>query len=184
MVYTRWGRTTCPNTTGTQLLYAGRAAGSHYTHSGGGSNYLCLPEQPQYSTYTAGVQPHRAYLYGSEYETGGGGNGPLSSVNQHNVPCAVCYASTRVAAVMIPAQYTCPSSWTREYYGYLMAAYYGRGHYRSTFECMDRYPQSIPGSIPDTNGALFYHVEVKCNFGISCPPYDTQKEVMCVVCTK
>ena len=26
VVYTRWGRTTCPSTSGTQLLYAGRAA--------------------------------------------------------------------------------------------------------------------------------------------------------------
>ena len=181
-MYTRWGRTTCSNTSGTQLLYAGRAAGSHYTHQGGGANYLCLPEQPQYSTYTAGVQPHRAYLYGAEYQATGGSNGPLSSVYDHNVPCAVCYASTRVAAVMIPAQYTCPSSWTREYYGYLMSAYYG--HHRSTFECMDQSPQSVPDSAADTNGALFYHTEVKCNYGISCPPYDTQKEVMCVVCTK
>ena len=71
-MYTRWGRTTCPNTTGTQLLYAGRVAGSHYTEKGGGANYLCLPEQPQYSTYTAGVQVGRAYLYGAEYQTGGG----------------------------------------------------------------------------------------------------------------
>ena len=31
VVYTRWGRTTCPSTSGTLLLYAGRAAGSHWT---------------------------------------------------------------------------------------------------------------------------------------------------------
>ena len=99
MVYTRWGRTTCSNTTGTQLLYAGKAAGSHYWNErGGGANYLCLPEQPQYTTYTAGVQSRRAYLYGAEYETGltnPGEIGPLSAVNDHNVPCAVCYTSTR-----------------------------------------------------------------------------------------
>ena len=33
---------------------------------------------------------------------------------------------------------------------------------RSMFECVDRNPESIPGSIANTNGALFYHVEVKC----------------------
>ena len=184
VVYTRWGRTTCPNTTGMQLLYAGRAAGSHYTQKGGGANYLCLPEQPQYSTYTAGTQTGRAYLYGAEYETGGNFQdriGPLSSVGEHNVPCAVCYASTRETVVMIPAQYTCPSSWTREYYGYLMAEHHGTS--RTMYECVDQSPQSIPGSIANTNGALFWHVEVKCN-GIPCPPYDTQKELTCVVCTK
>ena len=181
MVYTRWGRTTCPNTTGTQLLYAGRAAGSERTEKGGGANYLCLPEQPQYSTYTAGTQDGRAYLYGTEYKTAGNDNSPLRSIHSHNVPCAVCYTSTRETVVMIPAQITCPSSWTREYYAYLMAAKYD--DHRSTFECVDQSPQSVPGSIAITNGALFYHTEVKCN-GIPCPPYDTQKEVMCVVCTK
>ena len=183
-MYTRWGRTTCPNTTGTQLLYTGRAAGSHYTHRGGGANHLCLPEQPEYSTYTAGVQSGRAYLYGAEYQTGIGGDiGPLRSFHDHNVPCAVCYASTRETVVMIPAQITCPSSWTREYYGYLMAEHHSIHHHRSTFECVDQSPQSVPGSHANTNGALFYHVEVKCN-GIPCPPYDAQKEVTCVVCTK
>ena len=98
VVYTRWGRTTCPSTSGTQLLYAGRTAGSWCNHKGGGANYLCVPEQPQYSTYTAGVQNGRAYLYGTEYETGSeniNDNGPFRSVSGHNVPCAVCYASIR-----------------------------------------------------------------------------------------
>ena len=183
VVYTRWGRTTCPNTTGTQLLYAGRVAGSLFSQSGGGANYLCLPEQPQYSTYTAGSQRGRAYLYGAEYETAGGDNGLLHSVAQHNVPCAVCYSATRGTVVMIPARLTCPSSWTQEYYGYLMAERSHPSHHRSTFECVDQSPQSIPGSIANTDGILFFHTEVKCN-GIPCPPYDTQKEVICVVCTK
>ena len=89
-------------------MYAGRAAGSHYTDRGGGANYLCLPEQPQYSNYTPGVQSGRAYLYGTEYQAGGPhqqDNGPLS-LGDHNVPCAVCYSSTRPAVVMIPAQYS------------------------------------------------------------------------------
>ena len=123
-----------------------------------------------------------AYLYGAEYQTRGGDNGPLRSFHDHNVPCAVCYAPTQGTVVMIPARTTCPSSWTREYYGYLMADYHG--HHRTMFECVDISPQSVPGSIANTDGALFYHTEVKCNHGIPCPPYDTQKEVTCVVCTK
>ena len=57
-------------------------------------------------------------------------------------------------------------------------------HHCTTFECVDHSPQSVPGSITSTDGALFYHVEVKCRYGIPCPPYDAQKEVTCVVCTK
>jgi len=187
VVYTRWGRTTCPNTTGTQLLYAGRAAGSQYSNQGGGANYLCLPEQPQYSTYTAGVQTGRAYLYGAEYRTGGShpeNIGPLHSFADHNVPCAACYTSARGAVVMIPAQLSCPSSWTREYYGYLMTERSHFTHHRSTFECVEQSPQSVPCSIGSRNEALFYHVEVKCGYGIPCPPYDAPKEITCVVCTK
>ena len=183
-MYTRWGRTICPNTTGTQLLYAGRAAGSWYNEKGGGANYLCLPEQPQYSTYTAGVQRGRAYLHGGVYATGSNpaDTGPFRSVSNHNVPCAVCYTSTRGTVIMIPAQTTCPSSWTREYYGYLMANWIG--YYRTMFECVDYSPQSVTGRTTVTIGMLFYHTEVKCNDGLQCPPYDVQKEVTCVVCTK
>ena len=83
--------------------------------------------------------------------------------------------------MMIPARLTCPSSWTREYYGYLMAERYD--YHRTMFECVDQSPQSVPDSAANTNGVLFFLVEVKCN-GIPCPPYDTQKEVTCVVCTK
>ena len=56
-------------------------------------------------------------------------------------------------------------------------------HNRNSFECVDKDPESIPGSAADTNGALFYHVEGVCN-GLPCPPYDPQKELTCAVCTK
>ena len=177
-VYTRWGRTTCPNITGTQLVYAGRAAGSWYSYSGGGANYLCLPDDPNYLRYTNGTQGNRAYLYGAEYDTYD--SSPLSEVLNHNVPCAVCYASTRGTVMMMPGKTVCPSSWTREYYGYLMAEQHN--HQRSTFECVDRNPQAIPGSASNADGALFHHVEADC-YGI-CPPYTDGRELTCTVCTK
>ena len=62
-VYTRWGRTTCPNITGTQLVYAGRAAGSWFNHKGGAANYLCLPNEPSYLQYRPGTQTFQDYLY-------------------------------------------------------------------------------------------------------------------------
>ncbi len=69
VVYTRWGRTTCPDTQGTELLYEGIAGGSHYDHKGGGANYLCLPEEPEYSDYEPGAYNNANYLYGAEYES-------------------------------------------------------------------------------------------------------------------
>ena len=177
-MYTRWGRTTCPTTSGIQLVYAGRAAGSYWNQKGGGAEYLCLPDDPNYLRYTTGEQTGRAYLYGAEYETYH--STPLFAVNNHNVPCAVCYASTRGTVMMIPGKTVCPSSWTREYYGYLMAEQ--QNHHRSTFECVDQSPQSIPGSASNTDGALFVHVEARCA-GI-CPPYINGRELTCTVCTK
>ena len=180
VVYTRWGKTTCPNVTGTELVYAGRTGGSWYGHTGGGANYLCMPSNPDYLQYRPGVQGH-SYVYGTEYETQSGG--PLSTTYQHNAPCAVCYASLRVAITMIPAKIQCPSTWTREYSGYLMSTLITRNHYRTMFECVDRNPDTIAASALDTNGAVFYHVEANCN-GMACPPYDPQKELTCIVCTK
>ena len=176
MTYTRWGNSSCPNITGTELVYTGRAGGSHYSEKGGASNYLCMPLDPEYTlAYSAGVNG-QSYIYGSEYEH------PLhSSKYEHNVPCAVCAVSTREMVLMIPAKTSCPTSWTREYYGWLMSEH--RGHHRSQFECVDHAQESIPGSRADTNGILFYHVEANCN-GMPCPPYDPQKELTCVVCTK
>ena len=47
-IYTRWGRTTCPETPGTELVYEGLAGGSDFNQYGGGANYLCLPNDPDY----------------------------------------------------------------------------------------------------------------------------------------
>ena len=176
VVYTRWGKSTCPSVSGTTLVYAGRAGGMNRAHKGGAANHLCMPDDPDYLRYTPGIQGYN-YVYGAEYETGG----PLSAVSNHNVPCAVCYAPTRVAVTMIPAKTRCPSNWTLEYSGYLMSDH----HVFATtmYECVDKNPDSVPGSASNTDGALFYQVEASCN-GMLCPPYDPQKELTCAVCTK
>ncbi len=179
MVYTRWGRTTCPGTGGTELVYEGLAAGSRYCHKGGGADYLCLPKDPQYSAYQRGDY-HGNYLYGVEYEIHRP-TGPFRSVNQHEAPCAVCYTPLRSAVLMLPAKLTCPPNWTREYSGYIMAALIH--DYRTSYTCVDKNPESVPGSAGDHAPAVFYLTEVNCGT-LPCPPYDSQKEVTCAVCTK
>ena len=139
---------------------------------------LCMPDDPDYLGYSSGVQGSN-YVYGAEYQSS---VGPLSAFNNHNVPCTVCCASTRGAVTMIPAKTLCPSTWTLEYSGYLMSNSKGNSH-PTMYECVDKDPDSIPGTASDTNGALFYHVEANCN-GMACPPYDPQKELTCAVCTK
>ena len=61
VVYVRWGRTVCPDIEGTDRVYRGRAAGSYYSHTGGGSNYQCLPEDPETLNYASGTQSGISY---------------------------------------------------------------------------------------------------------------------------
>ena len=64
-----------------------------------------------------------------------------------------------------------------------MAGHYGHKE-RNEFVCLDKDPETVPGEAPDNNGALMYHVQGACSFGIPCPPYDQRKEMSCAVCTK
>ena len=143
--YIRWGRTTCPNVTGTDLVYAGRAAGTHFTHKG------TLHIREGAVTISVFLIIHNTMnleLHGVEYEMGC--NQPLRSVFQHNVPCAVCHSSTRASVIMIPARLSCTSTWTLEYSGYLMSERYT--HHRSSTECVDKSPEAVPGCVSNTCG--------------------------------
>ena len=181
--YIRWGKSSCPgNVTGTEMVYSGIAAGSHQSVTGGGANYLCMPKVPQYKSdlkyrTTLTLDGH-CRLFGVEYQA------PLQGSHDHNAPCAVCHVSTRSAVLIIPARYSCPTTWTMEYYGYLMAEY--KTHSRTRYECVDKDMESFIGSNPHTpSAARFYHIEASCG-GLPCGPYmyDNLQELNCVVCTK
>ena len=61
---------------------------------------------------------------------------------------------------MIPAKTSCPSGWGKEYAGCLMTNYRGTGRGRTTFECIDKNAEAIPGLAADINNSymssLFY----------------------------
>ncbi|KAI8520765.1 hypothetical protein Bbelb_005190 [Branchiostoma belcheri] len=179
-VYIRWGRTTCPNDIDTSLIYDGIAGGTHFTNTGGGANYVCLPKDPEWGVFTDGYQGG-AYMQGAEYELNFVNPFPGASLHDHDVPCAVCHVASRGSKLMIPARLSCPSGWTREYNGYLMTEYYA--HKRSEFVCMDGEPETRPGGHVNHNGALFYPVEANCG-SLPCPNYVQGRELTCVVCTK
>ena len=85
------GRALSPQVKDTELVYSGITGGTYYTQPGGRTHYLCMPKNPDYSptlTYRGGVNEHNS-VYGSEYQ------GPLQGTSHHNVPCAVCPASSR-----------------------------------------------------------------------------------------
>ena len=178
-VYVRWGHDQCPSTA--QLVYSGRAGGSKNTHTGSGSNPQCLPLDPNFLTPISGDQGSRALMYGAEYETLTDSNSHVHGCDDTDVPCAVCHVSNRNAVYMVPAKYTCPSGWTREYYGYLMAERHT--HRRSQYTCVDTTFKSVTGSSANKDALKFYFVEGRCG-SLPCPPYDNTKELSCAVCTK
>jgi hypothetical protein len=101
----------------------------------------------------------------------------------HDAPCALCYNSTRTAKIIIPGRTSCPPSWTREYYGYLMAAAHYGSHQPKVPVCMDVNSELVPGSAGIHTDSLLYFIETRCK-GIPCPPYFDGAEISCVVCTK
>ena len=179
--YVRWGRTVCPGVNGTELVYQGLAAGSHYSHSGGGANYICTAAGADVEYHPEATTVNRGYvvLYGTEYEFSNGQ--ALTDLSQHNAPCAVCEVSSRSKQIMIPGRFTCPDTWTIEYSGWLMSGH--QGHYRTMYICLDKNPETVPGTPANLDGALMYHVEADCS-GLPCPNYNAAKELSCVVCTK
>lgn len=116
-------------------------------------------------------------MYGVEYE------GPPMTTSRENLNahCAVCFVPDKSVHFMIPARRSCPSGWTREYYGYLMTEKYS--HARTEFVCVDSYMEPVAGSSGHQDNSHWYHVEAHCN-GMASPPYNNYKELTCVVCTK
>ncbi|XP_041477608.1 short-chain collagen C4-like [Lytechinus variegatus] len=179
-VYIRWGRDVCVD--GSELVYAGTAAGAHYQHTGSGSNYLCMPPDPIYDEHQSGGS--RGLLYSAEYETSNA-IGRLQGIHDHTPKCAVCRApSGRSTKLMIPARNECPSDeWRLEYSGYLMSAYHG--HKRTEFVCFDHDMEAEPSTAGNENGALFYMVTAACvaGSGLPCGPYIDGQELTCALCT-
>ena len=178
VAYVRWGHDSCPST-GAQLVYSGRAGGADHQQKGGGTNPQCLPLDPNYLKYIPGKQSY-SLMYGAEYQFI---NGIVPNSDYTDIPCAVCYVPTRTTLYMMPAKYTCPSNWTTEYYGYLMAERNHPVHYRSQYTCIDESLKPIVASKHAHGGLLLNLVEGRCG-SLPCPPYEETKELTCAVCTK
>ena len=92
--------------------YSGFVGSQHYIHSGGASNYICLPLDPEWSKYNLGKTGN--YIYGTDYELSGSQALLFSDqIHNHNVPCAQCYNETISTTIMMPAKLTCPQGWAK-----------------------------------------------------------------------
>ena len=177
VVFTRWGKNYCPGST--RLLYKGISAGTFYKNTGGGANYLCMPQYPIYLTNATIDGYAKSQINGVEYKY----SYPFRDLVNHNAPCAVCYALTRTVQLMIPAQTDCPYGWVEEYSGYLMSTG-GDASNNVAYVCVDRNAITIPGSSYNHNGAHFNNVVATCGpNGLVCHPYLPYLPITCAVCT-
>jgi hypothetical protein len=167
---------------GSDQYITGYAGGSYFGHQGAAASYLCLPSDPQWMSYLDGRDNTGGLVYGAEYEITTAQKSLLGDIHNHDVPCAVCQSTTRATSLMIPARTSCYGNWHLEYNGYLMSGHYGHGG-ATDYVCVDKNPETIPGSNADTNGKLFYFVEAACG-SLPCGPYIEGREIACAVCTK
>ena len=83
---------------------------------------------------------------------------------------------------MVPAKTQCPTSWTREYYGYLMAERENGVRFtQSSYTCVDITPDTVPGEARNTPAGVthFTYVIAACNDGIPCPQYVANRVLPC-----
>ena len=155
--------------------YTGKAYFSH----GGGVNYQCLHNEPEWPSNAIEENQHHSYMYGVEYHDIAGW---VEDTLDQDAPCAVCDVESRTRQVMIPGRETCPDEgWVREYYGFLVAQQYDE--LGSTFACLDKDFEFTPGGYDNDGGGTFYMVEARCG-SLPCAPYEEGMELACVVCTK
>lgn len=144
----------------------------YYTHTGGGTNYVCLTNNPIYDEFVDGWQ-NTAAIYGTEYQASTFPD--LKKLDQHDAPCAACYVRTRGSQIMIPGTNKCPSGWTREYKGHLMTSHYNHAH-SSDYVCTDEGAEVVDGGHSGTNGALLHLVQ-RTGHALPCGPYISGHEL-------
>ncbi len=142
---------------------------------------LCLPKDPKYLQVQAGLQ-ERGAIYSAQYKPNG--FPPLASVQNHEMPCAVCRAKRRGSMLMMPGRMHCPTHWHSEYIGFLMTAHYDHKASKN-YVCLDEHAKARNDTLPATHdAALLYPVEGRCGPGnLPCRPYVSGDELPCVVCT-
>ena len=84
------------------MCYQTWTGGNQHNYKGGGSNYLCLPNDPDNGKPYSNTSD---VLYGTEHETGGSAKPTgLDNVFQKDVPCAVCRCRGKSSVLMIPGK--------------------------------------------------------------------------------
>ena len=150
------------------IILQGYMGGAPNRASGGGSNYLCLPEKPSYSTYKEFRQ-----IDASE----------IDIQMDSNIYCALCERSGKNSMIMYPGSHQCPEKWDLEYTGTLVTQ---RQLKRTEYVCLSQ--EIIPkvswwrSSLGTTTVSKSACKILPC--GEDSNTYRSNKNLNCAVCTQ
>ncbi|CAL1298779.1 unnamed protein product [Larinioides sclopetarius] len=183
--YTRWGSKECTDSPMLFKLHTGFMAATTNKGTGGGTDYLCLPENPEFpenepdfgsdvSTVLSGVKyglmdDHPFSVHDARYFFGKG------------VPCAMCHMTNRTLVHVFPAEDECPEDWIYEYSGYMMAGSNLPGSHVCFSDPPESYEENVEEQQAHTLSIL--HIANK-DGGLAKPPYVKNAAVKCIVCSK
>ncbi|GIY91671.1 uncharacterized protein CEXT_742611 [Caerostris extrusa] len=183
--YTRWGSKECPSSPMMFKLHTGYMASTTSRGIGGGSDYLCLPDNPEFSENQPDFgNKESTVVTGVKY--GLMDDHPFQEHNARifpgkGIPCALCHMTNRTLVHVFPAENECPDEWIYEYSGYLMAG----TNIPGTHICLNDPPVSYEELAEETQShtLTIVHVSDK-DGGLPKPPYEKKAAIKCVVCSK
>ncbi|XP_054713191.1 uncharacterized protein LOC129222686 [Uloborus diversus] len=183
--YVRWGSKECPKSPMIFQLETGYVSSSINKGTGGGSDYLCLPEKPdKQDTQPSFDDEYKSFLAGAKYgllDDHPFENNDVRNFYMKGIPCSLCHLTNRTLVHAFPAKTECPEDWIYEYSGYMMSG----SNLPGTNICVDEKPESYEKPSQETNSNSLTLVHVPENdFGISKPPYVKKGVFKCVVCSK
>ena len=119
----------------------------------------------------------RAQVFGAQYK-----DPPRPEIKDYNVPCAVCLVPRKLL-FMMPGTNECADGWTTEYVGQITAEATREDRHRGEFVCMDDDAEIAPYNNLEEGGVFMYPAQVRCG-SLPCLPYEENKDLLCVVCSR
>ncbi|GIX74465.1 hypothetical protein CDAR_419751 [Caerostris darwini] len=180
-IYTHWGKRACGHKA-SDVLYIGYMASFVEEGIGAGTNYQCLPENPnlKLDPDATGLDKRTTKLGGIRYKNMTVFKGNGKRIEGKVAACTVCETPLRPVVKMFPGATVCPNDWVQEYTGYIVGNYHGM--MRSEFACVNFDPDTYDFKTKAKGDPAILPVKMGTNDGGN--KYRAEAALPCVVCSK